>query len=605
MNLDMSSLLAQMPRNHPERDADMGADIRPAFTTVRQPFARLRRRKLRRIAVTAMQRSHVSTETTLWQIVRARGATIHRTGSIPGARAEKTRKSVRKCARRCTGERMGRITASDAELVDASRKGDRAAFGEVVARYQRTVCAVGYSATNDRALGEDVAQDTFVAAFHQLDQLRDTARLREWLCGIARNLARQARRLRARDAEIDDAQPDPAATPFDAATERERDSVVAAALARMPETYREPLVMYYVEQRSAPVVAAALGISTDAVHQRLSRGRQLIAGEVAELVERTLEQRRSKRNLVAAVLAALPLAVIPARANATNATGGSSMSKLGIAAALAAALGGAGYTVHRVYAAPHDATSTSASSSSSRSPLSSSSLFSAHRQARHFAATAAPPALPAVPATAAMAATTNTCATVAAHMTSVVSSYSGSAVAMTNEQLQAALANAGTTTNFGGSGMTYTHVFVVGGPDAGAGAGAGSATDIEQQCIDEHWPQAMIDCLSSVGGSDQACTAFEQRSGSDAAIAGPTDAELAAVTDTSCAAVGSHLLSLAFATQPAAGSDTVTGGVVAAMNAQLAADNPIATVCESESWPESQRRCLAAITDGDQAVACR
>jgi RNA polymerase sigma factor (sigma-70 family) len=490
---------------------------------------------------------------------------------------------------------MGRITASDTELVDASRKGDRAAFGEVIARYQRTVCAVGYSATNDRALGEDVAQDTFVAAFHQLDQLRDVSRLREWLCGIARNLARRARRVRAREDEIDDAQPDPAATPFDAATERERDSVVAAALARMPETYREPLVLYYVEQRSAPVVAAALGISTDAVHQRLSRGRQLMASEVADVVERTLQQRRSRRNLVAAVLAALPLAVIPARANATNATGGSSMSKFGIAAALAAALGGAGYAVHRVYAAPHDARvhgASPAGASSSASPL-----FSVHaaRQARHVAATTAPPALPPTTASSGTTATANTCATLAAHMTSFVSTYTGSAVplAMTKAELSAAL----------GSGAADRHIFFVAGSNLADDPVDGMG-DIEQQCIDGKWPQAMIDCLSSMG-SDGACTAFSDNNGSNnVAVAGPTEAQLAAVTDASCTAVGAHLLSLATASMPAEGSDTVMGGVVAALNAQLAADNPIATVCETMAWPESQRRCLAAATESGQEFTC-
>jgi hypothetical protein len=276
------------------------------------------------------------------------------------------------------------------------------------------------------------------------------------------------------------------------------------------------------------------------------------------------------------------------------------MLKLGIAAAFAAALGGAGYAVHRAHAAPSNSVATATSSSPSSSP-SSSSLFSVHRQARHFAATTAPPALP--PGTSTTTTPpVNTCATVAARMTSFASTYTGSAapIAMTNEQLQAALASTDTSI---GSGTSYTHVFFVAGGDAGAGTG--SAADIEQQCIDQSWPQAMIDCLSSLGGSDETCTALQERSGSDAAVAGPTDAQLAAVTDSSCAAVGTHLLSLALASQPAAGSDTVTGGVVAAMNAQLAANNPIATMCETQSWPESQRRCLAATTTSDQSFACR
>jgi len=77
---------------------------------------------------------------------------------------------------------MGR---SDAELLEASRRGEREAFGALIERYQGVVCAVSYSRTGDRALSEDVAQDTFLAAWRQLDQLREAGRLRARLCGIA------------------------------------------------------------------------------------------------------------------------------------------------------------------------------------------------------------------------------------------------------------------------------------------------------------------------------------------------------------------------------------------------------------------------------------
>ena len=89
---------------------------------------------------------------------------------------------------------MGHIARTDAELVEASRRGEREAFGHLVTRYQDLVCAVSYSSTGNWALSEDVAQDTFIAAWRQLGQLREVDRLRAWLCGIARNLARKARK---------------------------------------------------------------------------------------------------------------------------------------------------------------------------------------------------------------------------------------------------------------------------------------------------------------------------------------------------------------------------------------------------------------------------
>src|SRR3954470_15123261 len=123
---------------------------------------------------------------------------------------------------------MGRTYA---ELLEASRRGERDAFAALIERYQGVVSAVAYSRTGDRSLSEDVAQDTFIAAWRQLGQLRETRTLRAWLCGIARNLARKARRRGGRDEVLDDELPAPGASPFEATAQAEVDRVVREALA--------------------------------------------------------------------------------------------------------------------------------------------------------------------------------------------------------------------------------------------------------------------------------------------------------------------------------------------------------------------------------------
>ncbi|HEY1814598.1 MAG TPA: sigma-70 family RNA polymerase sigma factor [Kofleriaceae bacterium] len=500
---------------------------------------------------------------------------------------------------------MGRITASDAELVEASRKGERAAYGELVARYQRVVCAVGYSATSDRALGEDVAQDTFVAAFQQLDQLRDVSRLREWLCGIARNLARKARRVRDRETAsdtIDDAQADASATPFETASEHERDVVVASALARVPDTYREALVLYYVEQRSVPAVASALGISADAVHQRLSRGRQLVATEVAGLVEHTLERRRTRRNLVAGVIAALPLAVIPAHANASNASGGTStMTKIGIAAALTAALAGTGYAVHRAYAADGSAITSSRASAATATAMTHHhragvplSIGRAH--APH--SVPAPPSLPATTAAPALAGA-NTCASVAAHLASLstIEGTSSGTFQLTREQVEQMQQAMGSNTMIVVEGSASSLA------DATAQLEAGLGDHVAEQCELEHWPQELIDCLSTIDSAFAAVTCAASMPDDDDAV-GPTPAELAAVTDTSCPAVAAHMATLVAVQVPADRVDIPTV-VINQMNAAM---GKLATViepaCESGDWPEHLRRCIAASSSSDEMSGC-
>jgi RNA polymerase sigma factor (sigma-70 family) len=244
---------------------------------------------------------------------------------------------------------MGTIVMTDAELLEASRRGERDAFGRLVERYQRMVSAVSYSRTRNQALSEDVAQETFIAAWRQLDQLREPNRLRSWLCGIARNLARKAKRRT--DREVPEAETELAAqdNPFDAVCEAQAERVVGEALARVPESYRDVLVLYYREQQSVREVSDALGITEAATMQRLSRGRQYLANGVTSLVEKSLRGQRPKRNLVASVLAALPAASImtPSRVEASPSSHGGNMFKLALAAAAFTAAGTTAIVVTR------------------------------------------------------------------------------------------------------------------------------------------------------------------------------------------------------------------------------------------------------------------
>jgi RNA polymerase sigma factor (sigma-70 family) len=267
---------------------------------------------------------------------------------------------------------MGHIARTDAELVEASRRGEREAFGHLVARYQDVVCAVSYSSTGNWATSEDVAQETFLAAWRQLGELRDTVRLRSWLCSIARNLARKARRRTQREEPACE-EPIAEANPFDATAQAEVDRIVREALTRIPETYRETLVLYYCESRSVREVAVTLGISEEAAMQRLTRGRRHLANGMTELVERALS--RPRKSLVAAIVAALPFAV-PSHASAAPTSGGSTMWKIAIASVLATTAGTTGYLVHR--ASSHDAHASPPAASAAVSPARVAAAPTAH-----------------------------------------------------------------------------------------------------------------------------------------------------------------------------------------------------------------------------------
>ncbi len=237
----------------------------------------------------------------------------------------------------------------DAPLIERSLAGDREAFGQLVERYQGLICALAYSACGDLSRSEDIAQETFVTAWRRLGSLRDRRHLRPWLCGIARHVASHARRRQTRQPEtgaqgleaMGDA-PGPEPTPAEAAARQEEAALVWECLGRLPGALREPLILFYREQRSVQQVAVALELSEEAVRQRLSRGRALLRERLTAVVETTLANTRPGKVFTLAVLAALPLITPQAAAAglAAMAGKGSPLAGAALSTSLLGAVGG-------------------------------------------------------------------------------------------------------------------------------------------------------------------------------------------------------------------------------------------------------------------------
>src|ERR1700728_3678256 len=90
-------------------------------------------------------------------------------------------------------------TLGDARLVELGLNGDHDAFGQLVARYQSPICALAYSACGDISHSEDLAQETFIIAWRKLSDLKEPAKFKSWLYGIARNLINSAFRQQIRN----------------------------------------------------------------------------------------------------------------------------------------------------------------------------------------------------------------------------------------------------------------------------------------------------------------------------------------------------------------------------------------------------------------------
>lgn len=227
-------------------------------------------------------------------------------------------------------------TTTDAELVRAARRGDKRAFVEIVARHQAMVCGIAYSILGDFAASEDAAQESFLTAWRKFHHLREPERLRSWLGQIARNAALGYLRRDKDSAPLQDAPDlaDASPAPDEMAASAEEAALVNQSLAKLPETYRLPLILYYREGKSVRAVADALGISEDAVKQRLARGRDMLREQMSSLVESVLTRTNPTAVFTMAIAVAIGALAAPAAvASGVFAAAGSTLGSASTATA--------------------------------------------------------------------------------------------------------------------------------------------------------------------------------------------------------------------------------------------------------------------------------
>jgi RNA polymerase sigma-70 factor (ECF subfamily) len=182
-----------------------------------------------------------------------------------------------------TSERVETVTtATDDDLVERSRRGDRAAFEQLVRRTARVVYARQYLETRDAHRAEDLTQETFLLAWRSVGKLADSSGFRVWLLTIARSVAtdayrRETRRKRdggkrAEFAETAEQVADGAPTPDETMEIDERRRRVAGALNALPEEYSLPLTLRYVVGADYDTIGRQLGLSNGSLRGLLSRG---------------------------------------------------------------------------------------------------------------------------------------------------------------------------------------------------------------------------------------------------------------------------------------------------------------------------------------------
>ena len=183
---------------------------------------------------------------------------------------------------------------SDRELLERFVcSGDESAFTVLIERHGPMVYGVCRRSLPHRHDAEDACQATFLVLARKANSLRRKESLGSWLHGVASrvvaDLKREAARRKYHEQFIElPPPPDPSAE----VSQRENQAVLDEELERLPEWYRAPLILCYLERLPRDMAAARLGLSPGSLHGRLERGRDM------------LRQRLTKRGLTLSALLA-------------------------------------------------------------------------------------------------------------------------------------------------------------------------------------------------------------------------------------------------------------------------------------------------------------
>jgi RNA polymerase sigma-70 factor (ECF subfamily) len=180
-------------------------------------------------------------------------------------------------------------TLDDELLVKQFNQGDESAFDRIVEGYSAAIAVLA-----NRLLGwpgevEDIVQDVFLAGFLGLKKFRCECSLKTWLFTITINKCRSYRykrilylRFFSRAAAKASAVLDPTADKV--LMDDETFDKVRLAVQALPAKYREPVVLRYLQELSMGEIARILGISRNTLQVRLSRARERLRGDLAELI---------------------------------------------------------------------------------------------------------------------------------------------------------------------------------------------------------------------------------------------------------------------------------------------------------------------------------
>jgi RNA polymerase sigma-70 factor, ECF subfamily len=185
--------------------------------------------------------------------------------------------------------------SGETSLIEAARRGDRAALSRLLENHQQRVFGFGVKMCGDVEDAKDVAQETLLTLARTMQDFRGESSISTWLYTVARSFCIKKRRRTkgapAHHESLDKAAQEglgeaaeKAATPEQMLLSREVRGAVAAALDKLDPEWREVIILRDIEGLTAAEVADVTGVSIAAVKSRLHRARAALRDELLGVI---------------------------------------------------------------------------------------------------------------------------------------------------------------------------------------------------------------------------------------------------------------------------------------------------------------------------------
>jgi RNA polymerase sigma-70 factor (ECF subfamily) len=163
--------------------------------------------------------------------------------------------------------------AEEARLIGLARKGDMRAFGQLVDAHQSAVRAFLRRLVGSHADADDLAQEAFARAWEALDRYDGSSRLRTFICGVAFQYWRRARRAQSRRQAREDAYAELADSASEPPARAAQRLALRKAMDDLPEDQRAVLALCLGQDFTHAEAAEALSLPLGTVKSHVTRGR--------------------------------------------------------------------------------------------------------------------------------------------------------------------------------------------------------------------------------------------------------------------------------------------------------------------------------------------